>query len=221
MEQQMAHVFEGIDLDFRPRSYFWPIDAETHLLSRIKGAGRRAALRRLVDQGQLGRAPALLADSALSPADRHSLGAIHPAWMGGEYLPDLAPEEVMIARIVIASTTQDVTCVYARRGHQQIHYRVVDEYGGDTLTGPSEYTSDRPLPLGHLESFFNEAWPLFEVLESNFGNDVYDVEQMLDFVVSVDSEFYPDIDRLYRARIRAWAAEQTSDAHAGRGEGRL
>jgi hypothetical protein len=35
--------------------------------------------------------------------------------MGGEYLPDLIPNEVEIARITIASTTQDVTCVYARQ----------------------------------------------------------------------------------------------------------
>jgi len=47
-------------------------------------------------------------------------------------LPDLAPTKVMIARITIASTTQDVTSVYAGRGRDRIHYRVVDEYEGDT-----------------------------------------------------------------------------------------
>ena len=34
----------GIDLSFRPRSYFWPLGLETHLLARIKGAERKAAL---------------------------------------------------------------------------------------------------------------------------------------------------------------------------------
>ena len=36
----------GIDLDSRPNSYFWPKGLETHLLSRIKGAERKAALKR-------------------------------------------------------------------------------------------------------------------------------------------------------------------------------
>jgi hypothetical protein len=53
--------------------------------------------------------PDFLAQSALSDSDRQALGRIHPAFMGGEYLPDLAQSEVMIARITIASTTQDVT----------------------------------------------------------------------------------------------------------------
>lgn len=40
--------------------------------------------------------------------------------MGGECRPDLMPNEVMVARITIASTTQDVTCVHARRGKNRI-----------------------------------------------------------------------------------------------------
>ena len=64
-----------------------------------------------------------------------ALGRIHPAFMGGEYLPDLSQDEVKIARITIASTTQDVTSVYARRGKNRIHYRVVDEYGGRDAVG--------------------------------------------------------------------------------------
>jgi hypothetical protein len=65
--------------------------------------------------------------------------------MGGEYLPDLLPNEVVIARITIASTTQDVTSVYARRGKKRIRYRVVDEYDGDTLSGKNTRTSTLPL----------------------------------------------------------------------------
>ena len=42
--------------------------------------------------------------------------------MGGEYLPALSQKEVMIASITIASTTQDVTSVYARRGKKRICY---------------------------------------------------------------------------------------------------
>lgn len=62
---------------------------------------------------------------------------MHPKFMGGEYLPDRNSGEVEIARITIASTTRDVTSVYAKRGKHRIYYRVVDEYNGDTLVNPS------------------------------------------------------------------------------------
>ena len=197
----------NFDLAFRPRSYFWPLGLETQLLARIKGAERRAALKRLIAAERIDEIPGFLAQSALNEADRQALGRIHPAFMGGEYLPDLTQDEVMIARITIASTTQDVTSVYARRGKNRIHYRVVDEYEGDTLSGHNRRTSIRPLTLGQLETFFNGAWSIFDVLERNFEEDGYPLEDMLDFV-SVDSEFYPELDSLYRVRTEAWAAEQ-------------
>jgi len=90
--------------------------------------------------------------------------------MGGEYLPDLSVTETMIARITIASTTQDVTCVYARRGKGRIYYRVVDEYEGATLSGKSARTSSQPLSLRELDSFFSAAWSVLDVLEMNFGD---------------------------------------------------
>ena len=126
----------GIDLDFRPKSYFWPTGLETHLL--VAHQGRRAqgcAEASCSTAGRPEEIPDFLAGRALTSAERQALGRIHPAFMGGEYLPDLAQTETMIARITIASTTQDVTCVYARRGKGRIYYRVVDEYEGETLSG--------------------------------------------------------------------------------------
>jgi len=38
-----------INLGFRPRSYFWPLDLETHLLTRVKGSERKAALERVIE----------------------------------------------------------------------------------------------------------------------------------------------------------------------------
>src|SRR3989442_15456290 len=89
----------GIDLEFRPRSYFWPLGLETHLLARIKGAERKAELQRLIDAGRMDEIPNFLVQSALGGAERQALGRIHPALMGGEYLPDLLENEVVIARI--------------------------------------------------------------------------------------------------------------------------
>lgn len=113
----------GINLQFRPRSYFWPLGLEKHLLVRIKGAERKAALKKFIDANLLDALPDFLAQSALSDDERQALGRIHPAFMGGEYLPDLLRKEVAIMRITIASTTQDVTSVYARRGKNRIYYR--------------------------------------------------------------------------------------------------
>lgn len=67
--------------------------------------------------------------------DRKVLEAMHPMFMGGNYLPAAEDGEVEIARIRIASTTDDVTSVYAKCDEGVIRYRVVDDYGGDTQAG--------------------------------------------------------------------------------------
>jgi hypothetical protein len=203
---------DDIDLGYRPKSYFWPLGLETHLLSRIKGAERKAAVKRLIDSGRLEDIPEFLTQSKLSDGERRVIGRIHPAFMGGEYLPDMLPNEVMVARITIASVTQDVTCVYARRTKHRILYRVVDEYEGGSLSGRRTRTSVRPLTLGELEAFFVGAWSLFEILEMNFGEEGYDIDEMQAFVVGVESEFYPQLGELYRRRISAWAATRRASA---------
>jgi hypothetical protein len=206
----------GIDLQFRPASYFWPLGIERHLLARIKGAERKAALQLLLDAQLFDAVPDLLAHSALNDAERKALGRIHPDFMGGEYLPDLLSTEVQIARITIASVTQDVTCVYARRGKHCIRYRVVDEYEGGTLCGRNTRTSARPLTLGKLEAFFNGAWSIFNVLAMNFAHSGYHRDDLLDFVVGVESEFYPQIGELYTRRIDAWGAAQRAELAGAR-----
>lgn len=118
--------------------------------------------------------------------------------MGGEYLPTVAQREIEIARVRLASTTFDVTSLYARPGASRIRYRVVDEYDGETLSGPTERTSVRPLTLGAMVDYFLGAWDLFDVLEGNYNDDV---EAMLAFFVG-ESEFYPAFDAELRARVR-------------------
>jgi hypothetical protein len=209
----------AIDLDFRPASYFWPLGLETHLLATVKGAERKAALQQLIATGQAGDIPDFLAKSALSDEERQALGRIHPAFMGGEYLPDLHDDEIEIARIVIASTTWDVTSVFARRDGGLIHYRVVDEYNGSTLSDESTRTSEQPLTLRELEAFLNGAWSIYDVLDMNFGDGGGDVGAMLAFVSRVESQFYPMIGQLYNERIADWAqslqdSEESDDVDA-------
>ena len=133
----------------------------------------------------------------MSKADLRALGAVHPMMMGGNYLPDEEDGEVEIARIEIASTTFDVTCVFAKPDNGVIRYRVVDEYEGDTLSEPSEMTSNKPLTLGELTDFFLTGWPLVDVLAMNFDDDL---ESALGFF-EAKSEFYRDLDRLCRQRV--------------------
>ena len=117
--------------------------------------------------------------------------------MGGEYLPKIKFNEVEIARISLRSTTYDVSVLYARPVGQRIHYRVVDEYEGETLQEPSKRTSTKPLTMGEMIDFFITAWSLMDCLEVNFDDDV---EGMLGFF-SAESEFYPCFDQTVREMV--------------------
>jgi len=189
---------DEIDPDFRPRAYFGPEKLEKYLLSKVKGTVLREKLKALFEAGRHDEVKDLVGDAAFSVADRKALESIHPMFMGGNYLPDTEDGEVEIARISIRSTTFDVTSVYARPVDGAIHYRVVDEYGGDTLQEPSEATTTVPMTLGEFAEFFLTAWPLIEVLEMNFPDDV---NGALGFF-SADSDFYRGLDRLCRQRVR-------------------
>lgn len=193
----------GIDLGYRPQSYFWPITHDTHLIGAIKGERRRKAIRAAFDADRVTPLDELYATPTLSEADRRALGRLHPSFMGGEYLPDRRETEVEIARINIDSTTGDVTSVYAKAGKDRILYRVVDEYDGDTLTEKRTRSSKRPLSLGELIEFFLGAWPLKEVLEMN----ELDREGAQDFT-RPSSEFYPQFEAAIRARIDEWYPEE-------------
>ena len=195
----MSIVKSDIDLAFRPASYFWPITHETHVIAAIKGERRREAIRAAFDANRVSALDEYYATPVLHEDDRRALGALHPSFMGGEYLPNREETEVEIARITIDSTTSDVTSVYAKAGKSRIYYRVVDEYGGDTLCGKARRTSKRALSLGELIEFFLEAWPLKDVLE---GNEL-DLEGAQDFT-HPSSEFYPQFSAAICARIGSW-----------------
>lgn len=96
---------EGIDLQYRPSSYFWARKHGIPLVSDIKGAERRRYYQRALDSGEVDEDGALQLLHALTENQRRAQGSLHPAFMGGEYLPDHLPGEVEIARITIASTT--------------------------------------------------------------------------------------------------------------------
>jgi hypothetical protein len=202
-------VTNRIDLNFRPKSYFGPQKLEQHLVSKVKGAVVRDKLEMLLKK-ESAEIVQLLGSEGMSNEDIKALGSIHPMLMGGNYLPDTNDGEVEIARIEIASTTFDVTCVFAKSENGKIQYRVVDEYDGDTLSASNEMTSDTPLTLGELAHFFLTAWSLIGVLKMNFKGDV---NSALRFFIA-KSKFYPDLDRLCRQRvINAFPSQDEQDDH--------
>jgi hypothetical protein len=184
-------------LAYRPRDYFGRYDLQAKLLSTVKGRARRALIKEALETGEVDTLPDFVTTPELESFDRQMLGRLHPMFMGGEYLPKKKPKEVEIARISIQSTTYDVTVLYARRVGQRIHYRVVDEYEGDTLEEPSTRTSTKPLTMGKMIDFFITAWNLMDCLKGNFDQDV---EEMLGFF-SAESEFYPCFDQILRERV--------------------
>jgi hypothetical protein len=66
------------------------------------------------------------------------------------------------------------------------------------LQGPAAANTTEPMSLVEFADFFLGAWPLIEVLKSNFEDDV---DAAFGFF-SADSDFYPELDRLCGQRVR-------------------
>jgi hypothetical protein len=97
------------------------------ILAHVTGHERREALRTQLAVDGDDAMPDLLVD-LFETSDRKSFGSIHPALMGGEYLPPFLSDETEVARISLESTTADQISVRAQRLRDGIAYRIVDEY---------------------------------------------------------------------------------------------
>jgi len=197
-----------IDLDYRPNSYFWANELAVKLSSDIKGAERKALYDASVAESEISILDEFIQKSSLNDLERKLLSKVHPNFMGGEYLPDKDSDEVEIARITINSTTQDVTSVFASLRNNQIHYRVVDEYEGETLSEENEVLKDIPMTLGEITDFFLDTWPLFEVLEMNFGITHLYPEDVKYFIRDASSSFYAQFGELIDLKVDEWLAEK-------------
>ncbi|MEK9812768.1 MAG: hypothetical protein VW440_06975 [Bordetella sp.] len=204
----------GIDGEYCPESYFWALERGFDLSPKIKGSRRRQAYRNKILEGNVEDAMAILAAEPQNTDQRQQIGAIHPSLMGGEYLPDRVPEEVEVARITIASTTWDVTCVYALRSEMGILLRVVDEYNGQTLSGPDHVMIQKPLTLDAFMKFFFTGWDLLACLEHNYGDYGYPEDEVHDFVVEASSDFYGQFGDATRQYIDWWLDQVSPDRRA-------
>ena len=178
------------NMDFCPKSY-WE-DAIMTRLANIKGDIRRKTVLEAINLGSAEKLEDSMLQESLPENMREAVGKIHPAFMGGEYLPDSEENEVEIARVTLKSTTGDVFSIRARHDGKYIRYRVVDEYESDLKVSPEH--SESPLTFGELIALIDStdgASDDGEGLTSIFrkGNSV-------DFV-NVTSIFYPDLERWY------------------------
>ena len=200
----------GIDLDYRPGSYFWALDTNVLLPSGIAGEARRRLYRARIEAGVT--VDDALAAPVLDEAMRAAWGTIHPSNMGGEYLPPLHKGEVEIARISLESTTADQISVRARRGRERIRYRVVDEYMEDSTYVCHPASSDSPLCLrdliGLMESASEDGSIIFPILAMNCRDSTTD--ELATFV-TVTSDFYADLGRYYRALTDAFLEDRARE----------
>lgn len=97
---------------------------------------RREAVLRSLQSGQLYGELESILTLGLPESQRTSLSQISPALLGEEFLPPFKNNEVEIARMTLRLVTYDITAVLADLARGRYYYRVVDEYDGETLTGP-------------------------------------------------------------------------------------
>jgi hypothetical protein len=205
-----ATLYPFIDYGFRPGSYRL-LSAPTlaAALKNVKGTVRRRMIREAWENGEYDEMPEELKEAAVSEEVRTSIGRMHPLFMGGEYLPDYAPGEVEIARIVLQSTTGDVISIRARTDRDGIHYRIVDEY--DTGFDFSPRQSKLPLSMQELVELIDGAAPegydqrglgLCYIL-ANY-ECAGDLEEWLRDFSRVESDVYPQLSAHYRLVVNEW-----------------
>ncbi len=83
---------------------------------------------------------------------------------------------------------------------------MVDDYAGEWVAEKRTQTSRSPLTLLELESYFNGALSIFVVLDMNCSDGGHDLDCMLSFNVSIESQFHPQMGTLYAHRIAVWSA---------------
>jgi len=210
------------DLDFRPDSYWYTIGTNSETATKVKGGLRRQTAK---DLRELGIHDSVICSESLSREQLATVGRIHPMFMGGEYLPDLYPDEVEIARAIMKSVTMDVISIRAWRTKRRIFYRIVDEYEDE---GASKYrltqkTSTKPLTTRQMINMIDNAQGngglIGHARQMNYdysGN----AEDLFDFA-SISSEFYPQLSRWYDQANEEWLDARLFEATGMTKEERL
>ena len=183
---------QGVDLTFRPSSRLFPLTVEKLLLSRVNGTQRRESLTAAIEQDRLSDLNPFFTQTSLSAEDRRARAAIHPSFMGGEYLPDFEEGELEMARLSLRSVTTDVISIRLRRTEDGFVYRIVDEYMDQDPNGlldePTTIVVDQPLTMKDFGAFVVQVSRMDHWCDPESHETE---EEAQDFVVAT-SEFYPE-----------------------------
>jgi len=208
-----------LDFSYRPDSYWEHEDPVEAILVGIKGEVRRRKVREAFERGDAGAIPELLLEDELEEEERRAWGAIHPQFMGGEYLPADLPGEVEIVRVSLNSTTGDVMELRARPVTGGIGYRITDEY--ETVFPLAFYQSAGPVTAAGIVRLLDETHGLcahagpglvFGPVVMNYGHgprgrEPEEIEKWwrdASRFATVQSSFYPGLAEWYASRIEAW-----------------
>jgi hypothetical protein len=206
----MSDIYAGINLEFRPPERLFPMTAEKLLLSRVKGTWRRDILAMAVEEDRLTEVDPFFTRVSLDNEDRRARGAVHPAFMGGEYLPDFHNDEIEVARLELASVTGDVISVRLRRDRDGYHYRVTDEYDGDCLAKEHRLSTDAPLTLLSFGSFVFKAAQLGDIVSYGDFEDAIDANKF----INATSTHYPEFGKFVNKTISSLFPDQGEDSDA-------
>ncbi len=188
-------------LAWRPTSYWDLAGPVSAIVVNVKGTVRRSLIRDALQGEPVAFPLDDLTREELPPGERQAWGRIHPACMGGEYLPSYLPGEVEIARIQLKSMLSDVISIRARRAGR-IHYRVVDEYPEHHTMTLIPQTSARPLTLGGMVRLLwsvresEGEGPGFVAYSLDSSIEAGDDRETVERFMTVQSEIYPELGRL-------------------------
>jgi hypothetical protein len=199
----MSDLYAELDLEFRPSDRLFPMTAEKLLLSRVKGTWRREILTLAVAEDYLNEVDPFFTRVSLNDDDRRARAAVHPTFMGGEYLPDFEEGEIEVARLDLRTITADAISIRLRRLPIGFAYRIVDEYMDESENGlleaPTAVLSDVPLTLAEFGAFVVRASRLREFCDADRFDDVDEAQAF----VCASSEFYPEFSTYITATIAA------------------
>ena len=208
--------YRGIKYSFRPKSYWGEDNVLQALLRDVKGAERRKMIKYFYKEGNFQELEETFTKPSLSEDERKRLGAIHPMFMGGEYLPDCNAGETEIARVTLRSTMQDVISIRAKEEDGELHYSVTDEYDDHKFRLWRD-TSLEPFSLKDMIEFLDKSsqgigYPGGLSLSYNNSNadSGLDRESLEDFT-TISSEIYPQLEKHYDHVFSDWIAEEEEE----------
>jgi hypothetical protein len=209
-----------LNIKYRPETY-WP-DSLTpdQLFSRILGKERQEIARYIYSEQGFSGLTSFIAREELSKKEREEWGAIHPNFMGGEYLPALEKGEVEIVHFSLASVTSDQISIRAKQEGEIIKYIVVSEYDDD---GTSQYQmpfneSDDPLTLEALINLIDGSHIPGDIHPGGIVESCWwagyeeeaSVEEGIAFIY-ISSIFYPELETYYELLGQEWSEENRAE----------